>query len=321
MKCLLCGKPIGAGAGEEEKLSEWHSVCVKRFFGTSSIPSIDFSTGTFEELVSKTVSKGLTIPGVQKKLSLHLSGNKDARLTVVNYPTGFILKPQTEEYSQLPEFEHLAMGMADISGIKTVPHALIRNTESYAYITRRVDRVSHASGSSEMLAMEDFCQLSERLTVDKYRGSYEKCAKIVSSLSCHPGLDVSELFMRIVFSFIIGNSDMHLKNFSLIEDNPGSRNYHLSPSYDMLPVNVILPEDKEQLALTLRGKKRNLKRTDFMDYAISVGIPKTAADKMISKLCSLEHKYSKMCDDSLLSDTNKAEFQNLITTRIALLSK
>ena len=104
---------------------------------------------------------------MQKKLSLHLSTDIDTRLTIVDYPTGYILKPQTEEYDNLPEFEDLAMRLAELAGIQTVPHALISINEKYAYITKRIDR-DIVEKNISMYAMEDFCQLSHRLTIDKY---------------------------------------------------------------------------------------------------------------------------------------------------------
>ena len=153
--------------------------------------------------------------------------------------------------------------------------------------------------------MEDFCQLSGRLTIDKYKGSYERCGKIVQQYSIKPGLDLSELFLRVLFSFVIGNSDMHLKNFSLIEENPGSRRFALSAAYDMLPVNLILPEDKEELALTLHGKKQNIRRKDFLLFAQSCEIPACAAEKMIDKLCALKSKFLLSCEECYLTDEKK----------------
>ena len=145
------------------------------------------------------------------------------------------------------------MRLAEIMGIQTVPHALIKMNDEYAYITKRIDR-EISEKETKLYAMEDFCQLSYRLTQDKYKGSYEQCGRIIKKCSATPGLDLSELFLRVVGSFVMGNSDMHLKNFSLKETEPGSRNFQLSKAYDMLPVNVIMPEDKEQLALTINGK-------------------------------------------------------------------
>lgn len=212
MKCLCCGKTINQNAAESEKKWQWHKKCVVNFFHTKEMPVLDITKEQLEFLVNETVNEGLTVPGVQKKLSLHLSSDIDARLTIVDYPTGYILKPQTEEFENMPEFEDLAMRLAEIMGIQTVPHALIKMNGEYAYITKRIDR-EITEKEIKLYAMEDFCQLSCRLTQDKYKGSYEQCGRIIKKYSTTPGLDMSELFLRVLGSFVMGNSDMHLKNF------------------------------------------------------------------------------------------------------------
>ena len=322
MRCLCCGKELSADRGEDKV--GWHRSCVKKFFGVSELPQIVLTDDQMEMLARKTVAKGMTVPGVQKKISLHLSVEDGARLTLVDYPTGFILKPQSEEFPYLPESEALAMRMAEKSGIRTVPYALIRMDESgYAYITRRVDRRFSFGGvladQMEMLAMEDFCQLARRVTADKYRSSYERCAKIINMYSSRAGLDISELFLRLVFCFVSGNSDMHLKNFSLIETEPGNRQFVLSEAYDLLPVNLILPEDLDETAMPLCGKKRNLRRKDFLDFAQDSGLPARAAERMIEKIISLEPMYMEECDASYLADEWKERMKDLVKERIARL--
>ncbi len=318
MKCLYCGKEINHIATSEEKENCWHNKCIRKFFGTKTMPRLDVSEEQLEQLANETVSRGLTVPGVQKKLSLHLSEDKETRLTIVDYPTGYILKPQTKEFDALPEFEDLAMRLAETAGIKTVPHALIKMNGNCAYITKRIDRNITEDGV-KMYAMEDFCQLSNRLTQDKYRGSYESCVRIIKKYSIHSGLDLTELFLRIVFSFIIGNSDMHLKNFSIREMEPAERNYCLSSAYDMLPVNIIMPEDEEQLALTLNGKKRNIRKKDFKIFAEQCEINEKSAVKMMNKLCSLQDKFLMQCEESYLSDKWKEQTRDLIKKRIEII--
>ena len=283
------------------------------------MPQIDITDEQLETLADNTVNKGLTVPGVQKKLSLHLSKGLDSRLTVVNYPTGYILKPQTELYDSLPEFEDVAMRMAKLTGIKVVPHALLKMNYKYAYITKRIDRNIEKEHVT-MYAMEDFCQLSNRLTQDKYKGSYEACARIIKRYSSYSGFDLTELFLRLVFSFIIGNSDMHLKNFSLIERDSAGRNFSLSPAYDMLPVNIVVPEDEEEFALTLNGKKRNIRRKDFLEFAEGCGITKKTAVGMMTKLCSYKEKFLALCEESYLSAEQKLQFQIFIEDRIKRIS-
>ncbi len=321
MICLCCSKAIRDSASDYERNVGWHISCIRKFFGTDKLPELSISDSTIKQLAIESTSKGMTVPGVQKKLSLHLSTeDKDKpRLTLVNYPAGYILKPQTEEYRCLPEAEYLAMHMADITKIRTVPFALIRTSDTgeFAYITKRIDRVKKGN-VTEKLAMEDFCQLDNRLTADKYKGSYERCAKIIERYSDRLGFDMSEFFMRLVFSFAVGNSDMHLKNFSLIEDISGSGSYHLSPAYDMLPVNVIMPQDTEQLALTLNDKKRNIRRNDFLILAEKSGINKKSAEKIIDKIASLKDEYITLCRSSYLPEDMKNTLENLILSRIAV---
>ena len=315
MNCLCCGKPLKT----ENFPYQWHQSCIKSFFGTSKFPDIDVSEEILNKLALDSTSKGYTVPGVQKKLSLHLTKDSEPRLTLVNYPTGYILKPQTQEYPALPEMEYLVMQMAKFSGIKTVPFALLRlpsQDNAYAYITKRIDREN-----GQMLAMEDFCQLEGRLTEDKYRGSYERCGKIVSKYSVTSGLDLAELYIRIVFSFAVGNSDMHLKNFSLIETAQGKGEYILSAAYDMLSTNVVIPADNEQLALTANGKKQNLRRKDFLVLAETIGIPQKSAEKMIDKIVKLKNGYIELCTTSYLPDDMKTALEELIAQRIAVLIK
>lgn len=315
MNCLCCGKPIIETATEQEKSSQWHSRCVKRFFGTKTLPDIEVSEEVLEQLAIESTNKGLTVPGVQKKMSLHLDNSgATPRLTLVNYPTGYILKPQTKEYPCLPEAEYLVMQMAEKAKIRTVPHALIRikaQDNALAYITKRIDR-----RDGKMLAMEDFCQLDGRLTEDKYKGSYERCAKINRKYSSRAGLDITELFIRVVFSYIVGNSDMHLKNFSLIETDENSGSYILSDGYDMLPVNSVNPADTEQTALTLNGKKRNLHRNDFLKFADACQIDRAVAGKIIDRMKGYESEFIRETEQSYLNDELKESLIALMKERI-----
>ena len=243
------------------------------------------------------------------------------RLTLVDYPTGFIIKPQTENYPFLPESEYLARSRARITGIKTVPFALLKGKgKEFIYITKRIDRIIDGN-NIEQFAMEDFCQLDNRLTADKYKGSYERCAKVIMHYSDSNGLDLTELFLRLVFSFVIGNSDMHLKNFSLIETSPGSERYHLSEAYDLLPVNLIIPEDKEEFALTINEKKQNIRKKDFLVFSERCGMNQKSAVKILSEVVSRKETYIRMCRDSYLPENMKLKMADMICARIEILSE
>lgn len=314
MNCLCCGKPLRA---VDE--TGWHKACIKKFFGTSKLPEIQIDDKTLNLLAIETTSKGFTVPGVQKKLSLHLVSNRrKSRLTLVNYPTGYILKPQVAEFESLPESEQLIMTMADTAGISTVPHALMKGNNGLAYITKRVDRI-FTDKKIEMLAMEDFCQLDLRLTEDKYRGSYERCAKIIKQYSSRVGIDMTEFYIRLVFCFLVGNSDMHFKNFSLIETEEGSGKYVLSPAYDLLPVNANMPADKEQFALAMNGKKMNIRKGDFLKFADTCDITRATAEKLIENLVKLTPKWLTMCDNSLLPQEVIERLKKIIVERVEVL--
>ena len=315
MRCLCCGKKLNI-----QTKDNWHSSCIKKFFGTKTIPEIDISEKTINNIAINNSTNGIAVTGVQKKLSLQLSKENTFRLTIINQPSGYILKPQTKEYECLPESEFLIMQMAKESKIDTVPFALIKSkTGEYLYITKRIDRIIK-NNKLYPLGMEDFCQLDNRLTIDKYKGSYERCAKIIEKYSENKGLDIANLFIRIVFSYAIGNSDMHLKNFSFIENDLTGK-YNLSPTYDMLPTNIIIKEDQEELALSLNGKKKNLRRNDFLSFANTIGLNALAAEKMIDKIILLENHYINLCKESYLSEIMKKDLEKLIINRIKKLKK
>lgn len=323
MICLHCGKPIDRSASLEEIQGSWHKKCVKSFFGTDVLPEIDISEETIKRIADESTGRGYTVPGVQKKLSLHLTAQDIPRLTLVNYPTGYILKPQTEEYKAMPESEYLVMSMAKATGIETVPFRLMKVSGGYAYITKRIDRIFPKSKKAGMkkLAMEDFCQLAGRLTEHKYQGSYERCGKIVKNYSSMPGLDKAELFLRIVFSYITGNSDMHLKNFSLVETGEGSGQYRLSRAYDLLPVKVILPSDPDDMALTINGKTRNIRKKDFYILADSMELDKKVAERMIDKVVSMREQYIFMIEQSFQPADMKETFIQMIKERTDIFTK
>ena len=244
----------------------------------------------------------------QTKLSLHLSKDKDEyRLTLIGYPLGYILKPETKEYHCIARAEHLVMLMANAASIQTPLHALIRlKDDSYAYITKRIDRRKNVK-----VHMEDFCQLSNRLTEDKYHSSYEQVAKVIDKYSSYSMLDKVELFYRLLFCFVTCNSDMHLKNFSLIEEKD---NVYLSPFYDLLPVNVLI-NDYEEVALTLNSKKRNLRKNDFIKFGENIKLDRKTIDRLISKIINYESIFIDMIKESLLEEEQKEKFIILMKER------
>ena len=193
-----------------------------------------------------------------------------------------------------------------------VPHSLIRlKSGKLAYITKRIDRVKNGK-----LHMEDMCQLSERLTEDKYHGSYEQVAQAIKNYSANPILDLVNYTELLLFSFITGNADMHLKNFSLI-DLPGI-GYSLSPAYDLLSTKIINPEEDEDLALSLMGKKKKIKAEHFQAAFESFGLVDKQISNIYKKMVSSLGIWLEMIDISFLSEDFKQQYKELIQKRVKL---
>ena len=309
MKCLYCNKVIKDNE-INEITHQWHTKCIKTFFGSKVMPTIDCNLHTITENI-KEFNPGVC--GVQKKLSLHLDTNKETRLTLIGYPAGYILKPQSDEYNKLPELEFLSMLMAKETGIKVVPFALIKVDNEIAYITKRIDR-DIQNNKIIKYAMEDFCQLENKLTTNKYLGSYERCGEVINKYSSISSIDKTEFLLLIIFCFVIGNSDMHLKNFSLIENEKGE--FVLSKAYDLLSTNLVIPSDKEELALTINSKKSNFKIKEFKLLAKSLDINDKVLISLIKKVIDKKDKYIEMIDDSYLDESQKHDFKQIILTRI-----
>ena len=313
--CLSCGKPV-----DNSNTAQWHPTGSRSFFGSTQVPNLELSEYTLEQIATEASLAGLTIPGVQKKLSLHLETEANRhKLTLVGYPAGYILKPQSKEYAQLPELENMVMQLADTARINTVPHALIRLSDgSLAYISKRIDRIFSKEGVRK-IPMEDFCQLSERLTEDKYKGSYEQCGAVLARYSSRRMLDITNFWYLLVFCFITGNSDMHLKNFSLY--SPDGIHPVLAPAYDLLPVQLVLPLDTEETALALQGKKSRLKRDDFLHLAQHVGMDLHVGERIITRLAGQFGEFEHIIDRSYISETLKAAMKGLLKQRLKRLTQ
>lgn len=306
-KCLYCYQENDSG------VEDFHPGCSKKMFGTEEPPLLDYSFSEMAKLAEKVISTSVTIPGVQAKLSLHLDkkGGRPSKLTLVGLWGDYILKPPTANYPQLPENEDLSMHLAELFKIKVVPHSLIKlKSGELAYLTKRVDRDKKGK-----LHMEDFCQLSERLTEDKYKASMEQVGKLILQYSSNPLLDALTLFEVTVFSFLTGNADMHLKNFSLLDYRNGMTG--LSPAYDMLSTRLVIHEkdDNEEMALTLNGRKRNFKLNDFYVFGERLKLTEKQVQNSLNKFSKQLDKVLNFVDFSFLSADFKESYKELIQKR------
>jgi serine/threonine-protein kinase HipA len=311
VRCLYCYQTL------QQNETDFHAACSKKIFGVPIPPELPYSEENMHELASQVIQSQTTLTGVQPKLSLHLAQAKQPnlakRFTIVGMWGDYILKPPSSHYTQLPEVEDLTMHLASIAKIKVVPHSLIRLASgNLAYITKRIDRVK-----KEKLHMEDMCQLTDKLTEDKYRGSHEQVAKTILKYSAMPGLDVINFFELVLFSFLTGNADMHLKNFSLIHQPVNGP--VLAPAYDLLATALVNPADDEDLALTLNGKKKKINRNDFVAALTTFGIDAKQQENMFKKMERVQSAWFDFIDISFLTDDMKTAYKNLLQDRFGRL--
>lgn len=292
---------------------EYHRKCSRILFGIDTPPSLDIHLDRIAVLARKAVDEHLGITGVQPKISLALDKWKEAsthRLKIAGLWGGFILKPPTTRFPDMPTVEDTTMHMAVTLGISTATHGLLRlKSGELAYISKRFDR----SKSGQKIAVEDFCQLSGLLTERKYKSSLEKAGKIIHRYSSQPGLDAVSFFELSLFCYLTGNADMHLKNFSLlIEDN---QKISLSPAYDLLSTHLMPIHDPEEVALTINGKKSRLKKEDFLTLAQALKIPSKVVDTSFKRLLKAIPKMTEIIEMSFIPKALQLRFVNLIQQR------
>ena len=304
-KCLYCYKEL------EEGQKDFHPRCARKFFGTKDVPLLEYKHEELDQLAEQVIRAQTSLTGVQPKLSLNLDKHDGcSRLTIVGLWGDYIFKPQTESYVQLPENEDLTMHLAEAAKISVVPHSLIRLADGkLGYITKRIDRQENG----EKIDMEDMCQLTLHPTEYKYKGSHEQIAKTILQYSNTPKLDLTNYMQLLLFCFVTGNNDMHLKNFSLYRPSEG---YQLTPAYDLLNVAIANPKDKEELALTLSGRKTKLRLDDFLTAAKLVGLEEKVVLRLIEGLRRALPKWQTLIRSSFLSADMKKTYEELILSRL-----
>ena len=304
-RCLYCYEPLEAGAN-------FHQKCSMEFFGTKHPPRIPYSIDEMVRLAKEVVERSISVPGVQAKLSMSLikeAGKQaDNRLTVVGALGGqYIFKPPSEHYPEMPANEHVTMRIAEAYGIRVAPSSLVKLASGeLSYITKRVDRTAQG-GKIHML---DMFQITEAF--DKYKSSMEKVGRALHKYSSNTLLDKIFFFELAVFCFLTGNNDMNLKNFSMIESQSG---WVLAPAYDLLNVSIVNPDDTEELALTLDGKKKKLKRNDFEQLGNDLGLTNKQIKGVFRRMAKNKPKAMEWVSKSFLSDEMKEAYKNVLETK------
>lgn len=315
-RCLCCYKEL-----PDSIPGSYHPACANRLFGTRNAPELPYTRDNIEDLALQVLRKSTSVTGVQPKLSLDINRgkkNEPDKLTIVGLWGNFILKPQSARYDSMPELEDVTMKMAGAAGIETARHGLIRMADGeLAYITRRMDR----DDSGRKYSMLDMCQLTNRLTEHKYRGAYLQLANTIKRYSAIPMLDVQRFWAVVVFSWITGNSDMHCKNFSLIETE--GIGYRLSPAYDLLAVLLTGICDNDELAMPLTGAgagdtevNSGFDRQAFVSVMEDSGVGRKVSGKIIDKLIACHDVWCGIIDSSFLSDDLKERYKELLSERI-----
>ncbi len=264
------------------------------------------------ELARNIVEQRVAVPGIQAKLSMSLvkevRGKAETRLTIVGALGGqYIFKPPSDQFPEMPQNEHVTMRIAEAFGINVVPSCLIRLASGeLSYITKRVDRTDEG----EKIHMLDMFQITE--AVDKYKSSMEKVGKALHDYSGNTQLDKVFYFELAVFAFLTGNNDMHLKNFSMIESPSG---WVLAPAYDLLNVAIVNPDDTEELALTLDGKKKKLRMENFERLGKTLELTDKQIEGVFKRTIKNKPMAIEWIDKSFLSDTMKETYKNVVETR------
>lgn len=301
MNCLCCHKDTGSGEA-------YHPKCLRDIFGGTFLPGIPFGLSDLPGRVIKVVGK-MSISGVQMKASVKI--NKENKQLEMPAEGGtHILKPEPGEYPELPQNENLIMNMAQALKMNVPPHGLFRMADGkLCYIIKRFDR----SDQGKKIHKEDMAQLLEFPADNKYKGSLELIGNVIKKHTENPFLELFEYFQRVIFNFVVGNGDMHLKNWSLL--TPRSGRNSLAPCYDFVDSKMYIPDELDS-ALTMGGKKNKWNRKLFMGFAEYLGLDLKAASNALNSIIAFEPELASMTRESYLSEPRQEQLIGIMSERI-----
>ena len=252
----------------------------------------------------------MSLQGVQPKLSARLN-IASQQFEVVDTNGHYILKPPSDVYPELPQNEDLTMRMASLAQIETPVHGMLYSRDrSLTYFVRRFDR----EGRSRKLALEDFAQLQGKTRETKYDSSMEQVAETIGRYCTFPAVEYVKLFRLTVFNYLVGNEDMHVKNFSLIRRDD---KIELSPAYDLLNTTIAMGQASEEIALPVRGKKRNLSRTDLLHYYPTdrLHLQQKIIEQTVQAFTHVKQAWHTLIEISFLSQAMKDAYTSLLERR------
>lgn len=295
--CLCCQEPL---EGEER----YHPRCLKKLFGTAWAPAIPFRVADMPSLVEE--AKGhISISGVQMKVSVRLNHER-RELESVSTGGTHILKPEPDRFPQIPQNENLCMNIADAMEMRVPPHGLFAMADGrLAYLVKRFDRAEDGA----KIPNETMFQILG--ATDKYTGSIEKIGRALRDHTANIGLDTVDLFERVILCFLIGNGDMHLKNWALLGAGKG---IGLAPVYDFVSSRLYL-KNEEDSALTIHAKKNKLTRSDFEALATSLRMDPKAMRHVLDRFERARDSINLLVAQSELRHDFRREFASIVSGR------
>ncbi|HYX34919.1 MAG TPA: HipA domain-containing protein [Oligoflexus sp.] len=305
-RCPITYEPCGSAKYSDTGLKRISSKL-------SRLEDLPFDAKDLRDEALQRASR-MSIQGVQPKVSAILS-IKESRFEIVDYGGKYILKPQSNMFHQLPENEDLTMRLAEVSGMNVPKHGLVyAKDQSLVYFIERFDR----KGRSSRIAVEDFAQLAGESRATKYNYSMERVASIIEQYCTFPVIEKAEFFRRTIFNYLVGNEDMHLKNFSVIVTDDIVR---LAPVYDFVNSSIALRHPAEEMALTLNGKKKNFTRNILVNYfgRERLKLESKVIDEQFQRFSQDIPQWFECIDKSFLSKEFQGKYREVVESRAKVL--
>jgi len=304
--CPITYSPCGENRYSEEGLRFLAS-------GLKTLKDLEY-TAEEQRIEAYNRASKMSIQGVQPKLSA-VFNIKDEKFELVDKGGKYILKPQHNVYYQMPENEDLTMRLAELIGLEIPIHGLIWSKDnSLTYFIKRFDR----KGQNDKIPVEDFAQLAGLNRDTKYDYTMEKIVTLINMYCTFPSIENIKLFKLVLFNFLVGNEDMHLKNFSIINRDG---KIALSPCYDLVNSTIEYKKPEEEIALPLMGKKKKLTQNILINYfgKERCELTSKSMESVLESISSSIQEWNKLIDLSFLSPKMKTKYHDLLNVRLNIL--